>query len=273
MLCAERLVEALYELFESKYSCFGSATGRNILEKSLNGREMSTVEDAEDKKRQSGSHGGLPPTPPERSGGSSGMSSRPSPPMTLAKVGSVNRKSRAMRLNITSNSVQFDTSTILDDFLYLGAKGVTGDMEKLNGLGVGYIVNCTEDPPAEYPSHIKYLHVAVGDTANDDISKYFIVSSDFIEQARESGKSVLVHCTMGMSRSSSIVLAYLVRHQGMTLAQALVHVKERRPVTSPNPGFMQQLVEFERSIHGKATIDPHRYATARFGDVKDYTVS
>ena len=234
---------------------------------------MSKEVVADEKRRSGGSGGGLPPTPPERSSGSFGFTSRPMPTVPLSKAGSVNRKSRAMRINIASNSVQFDTSTILEDFLYLGAKGVTGDLDKLNGLGVGYIVNCTQDPPAEYPSHYRYLHVDVGDTATDDISRYFIVACDFIEEARESGKSVLVHCTMGMSRSCSIVLAYLIRHQGMTLSQALLHVKERRPVTSPNPGFMLQLVAFERSLNGKSTIDPERYASTRFGDVKEYTIS
>lgn len=214
--------------------------------------------------------GGLPPTPPERSSGSSG--SRPMPPVPLSKIGIINRKSRAMRLNISSNSVQFDTSTILEDFLYLGAKGVTGDLEKLTGLRVGFIVNCTQDPPTEYPDQIRYFHVDVGDSASDNISLYFDQACAFIEEARESGKCVLVHCTMGMSRSCSIVLAYLVKHQGMTLAQAFVHVKERRPVTSPNPGFMAQLVDFERKIRGVATIDPVRYSTARFGDVKEYMV-
>jgi len=178
-----------------------------------------------------------------------------------------------MRINISSNSVQFDTSTILEDFLYLGAKGVTGDHDKLNGLGIGYIINCTQDPPTEYPDHMHYLHVDVGDTASDDIGKFFIAACNFIEEGRESGKCVLVHCTMGMSRSCSIVLAYLVRHQGMSLAQALVHVKERRPVTSPNPGFMTQLVAFERTIRGKATVDPEKYANTRFGDVNQYIVT
>ena len=228
---------------------------------------MSAGVEPNGERRASGSPG-LPPTPPERREGSSG--SRPVPPIALTKAGSINRKSRAMRINIASNSVQFDTSTILEDFLYLGAKGVTGDLEKLNGLSIGYIVNCTQDPPMEYPDKIKYYHVDVGDTASDNILKFFVGACDFIEEARKSDKCVLVHCTMGMSRSCTIVLAYLIRHQGMSLAQALIHVKDRRPVTSPNPGFMSQLVEFERSLRGTSTIDAERYATMRFADVKEY---
>ena len=214
---------------------------------------------------------GLPPPAPDRSLGSPG--SRPPPPTSLSKAGSIARKTRSMRINISSNSVQFDTSTILEDFLYLGAKGVTGDQEKLNGLRIGYIVNCTQDPPTEYPEIINYFHVDVGDTTNDDIARYFDAACEFIEEGRRSGKSVLVHCTMGMSRSCSIVLAYLVKHHGMSLAQAFMHVKERRPVTSPNPGFMAQLVQYEKKYRGKATIDPDKYALTRFGDARDFIIA
>jgi hypothetical protein len=213
---------------------------------------------------------GLPPTPPDRDRNSGGM--RQPPPPTLTRVGSTMRKSRTMKINVASNSVQFDTSTILEDFLYLGAKGVTGDHDKLSGLRIGFIVNCTQDPPTEYPENMNYFHVDVGDTANDDISKYFVPACEFIEEGRKSGQCVLVHCTFGMSRSTSIVLAYMIRHQGMSLSQALTHVKERRPVTSPNPGFMKQLVDFERSIRGKTSIDPEKYAVSRFAESSLYTL-
>ena len=94
----------------------------------------------------------------------------------------------------------------------------------------------------------------------------------FIERARLEGKSVLVHCTMGMSRSATLVLVYLVRHLNMTLAEALMYTKERRPVASPNPGFMAQLVTMERAHTGRVTIDVDKYANDRFGDVSAYII-
>ena len=212
----------------------------------------------------------LPPPAPERRDSSGGSRGNTTPPAVITKSGS-NRKSRAMRINIASNSVQFDTSTILEEFLYLGAKGVTADLEKLNGLGVAYIINCSqEDAPMEYPSSIQYLQVDVEDAATANIEQYFNISCDFIERARKEKKACLVHCTMGMSRSCSIVLAYLVRNCGMSLHQALIHVKERRPVVSPNPGFMSQLVNFEKSVRGKISIDPEKYAKSRFAEPEQF---
>lgn len=48
----------------------------------------------------------------------------------------------------------------------------------------------------------------------------------------------------------TIVLAYLMKKHGMSLSEALEHVKSRRPQASPNAGFMSQLQAFERFLHG-----------------------
>ena len=67
-----------------------------------------------------------------------------------------------------------------------------------------------------------------------------------MDDAHSSGGKVLVHCVAGMSRSVSLVLAYLVqREPRMRLAEALRLVKQKRTVVSPNPCFMEQLARFE----------------------------
>jgi protein-tyrosine phosphatase len=51
--------------------------------------------------------------------------------------------------------------------------------------------------------------------------------------------SVLVHCEQGMSRSSTVVMAYLMRYQGMTRDEAYVICKSKRPMVNPNEGLRQ----------------------------------
>ena len=46
------------------------------------------------------------------------------------------------------------------------------------------------------------------------------------------------------------MLAYLMMDKGMTMRAALDHVRERRTIAAPNPGFMIQLKAFEKFIHG-----------------------
>jgi hypothetical protein len=72
----------------------------------------------------------------------------------------------------------------------------------------------------------------------------------FIEGARADHPAcrVLVHCVLGKSRSASAVVAYLVRHRGMTLRQAYLHVLEQRKavvVVRPNRSFVAQLMAWE----------------------------
>ena len=57
-------------------------------------------------------------------------------------------------------------------------------------------------------------------------------------------RPVLVHCHAGISRSASIVLAYLVQAHGLSLAAAWDKLSARRKV-APNSGFWKQLVAFE----------------------------
>lgn len=59
---------------------------------------------------------------------------------------------------------------------------------------------------------------------------------------------MLVHCAMGLSRSSSLVLAYLMIHQGMALADAIKAVSANRNIC-PNSGFLEQLRELDMELH------------------------
>lgn len=59
------------------------------------------------------------------------------------------------------------------------------------------------------------------------------------------GGVALVHCMAGISRSASVVIAYLMARHSMTLDSALEHVGRVRPIVSPNLGFLRQLQEIE----------------------------
>jgi atypical dual specificity phosphatase len=55
---------------------------------------------------------------------------------------------------------------------------------------------------------------------------------------------------MGISRSATIVCAYLIAEQGLTAAAAVDFVRERRPIICPNVGFRRQLGEYSTKLHG-----------------------
>ena len=76
-----------------------------------------------------------------------------------------------------------------------------------------------------------------------------------------------------MSRSATMVIAYLMRVEGMTLAAALALTKECRPVASPNSGFMRLLILEEAKLFGTTTVQLDLYAKNRFGTADEYAAA
>ena len=64
-----------------------------------------------------------------------------------------------------------------------------------------------------------------------------------------SSAKVLVHCVVGVSRSATLVLAYLMLRQQLSLRQAVITVRERRWVF-PNRGFLHQLCRLDQQLRG-----------------------
>lgn len=130
-------------------------------------------------------------------------------------------------------------------FLFLGDIHDAMSKHFLDTNNIKYILNCTDDIPKFFPE-MKFLRVPVEDREDEDISEHFDAVIKFIDDAREKGDgALLVHCFSGVSRSASVVTAYLMR-TGMTLRQALEYVNKRRCVVCPNQGFFYQLKKRER---------------------------
>lgn len=84
--------------------------------------------------------------------------------------------------------------------------------------------------------------IILDDTMDADLLMKLADGCDFIEEclARDDG-GVMVHCQLGQSRSASMVIAYIMRKQGLEYQKALEKVKYKRGIVRPNPGFVAQL--------------------------------
>ena len=71
---------------------------------------------------------------------------------------------------------------------------------------------------------------------------------DFIETATESSESVLVHSVRGQSRSSSVLVVYLMRKFKWTLLKTLEFLNSRRPELEIRINFIQQLSDYEARL-------------------------
>lgn len=69
-------------------------------------------------------------------------------------------------------------------------------------------------------------------------------SMAFIDRHVAGGRRVLVHCEQGISRSPSLAVCYLHEARGMTLEEALAHVKSVRPIAEPHPELMGSIRDY-----------------------------
>uniref|UniRef100_A0A8C1AUT2 protein-serine/threonine phosphatase n=1 Tax=Cyprinus carpio carpio TaxID=630221 RepID=A0A8C1AUT2_CYPCA len=146
---------------------------------------------------------------------------------------------------------QMDKPSRILDYLYLGSEWNAANFEELQKNNVGYILNVTKEIDNFFPESYSYMNVRVYDVEATDLLSYWNNTYMFISKARCSTHThtVMVYLTpyeiyclcMGVSRSASTVIAYLMKQQGWTLDQALNHVRERRSIVQPNEGFLKQL--------------------------------
>ncbi len=93
------------------------------------------------------------------------------------------------------------------------------------------------------------------DALNQPIDFSFLDKlSDMIERYLKEDKGVLVNCFAGISRSSTIVIAYMMNKHNMNFFQAFDHVKSKRYIISPNPTFQNILRCYEDYLNAKRNV-------------------
>jgi protein-tyrosine phosphatase len=134
--------------------------------------------------------------------------------------------------------------------LYLGSQKAVAD-GYLQAYRITHIVNVTADgklPNERYIPRSRVIRLAEDDMSGSNLKQYFEMSNAFIENAINMGGNVLVHCQMGVSRSTTIVAAYLMKKLDISAQQALHYISRERPQINPNAGFRQQLLDYEREL-------------------------
>jgi len=136
--------------------------------------------------------------------------------------------------------------------LYLGPYAAAGkkNFSRLESAGVTHVVCVRQEIERNFikpnfEPQLKYLVITLADSCIEAIIPKIKETKEFIDKSLATGGKVLVHCNDGMSRSASLVIAYIMQTYGMDFRSALHYVQQRRFCVQPNDGFEQQLKEFE----------------------------
>ncbi|CAK7333023.1 unnamed protein product [Dovyalis caffra] len=136
----------------------------------------------------------------------------------------------------------------IEEGLFLGSVGAATNKDALKSKNITHVLTVANSLPPSYPNDFVYKVIGVADRGDTNLRQYFNECFNFIDEAKRKGGGVLVHCFVGRSRSVTIVVAYLMKKHGMSLSEALAHVKSKRPQAGPNSGFISQLQDFEKSL-------------------------
>uniref|UniRef100_A0A3Q0SAU2 Dual specificity protein phosphatase n=1 Tax=Amphilophus citrinellus TaxID=61819 RepID=A0A3Q0SAU2_AMPCI len=146
--------------------------------------------------------------------------------------------------------------------LYIGNEVAARDKGTLHSLGITHIVNAAHGPPNPGPGlyfcvntgprfyrdmAVDYYGVEADDAIDFILSPFFYPTARYIRAALAMGGRVFVHCLMGVSRSATLVLAFLMIVEGLRLQEAVAAVRPHRDIC-PNPGFLQQLRGLDISL-------------------------
>ncbi|XP_010084441.1 PREDICTED: dual specificity protein phosphatase 13 isoform B-like [Pterocles gutturalis] len=142
--------------------------------------------------------------------------------------------------------------------IYLGDAWAARSKTTLQSLNITHILNAADGPygintGAKYYEdlQIEYYGVEAFDDPAFNLSIFFYDAANFIGKAlNTSGGKVFVHCAMGVSRSASLVLAFLMIHENMTLVDAVKTVSAHRDIC-PNSGFLSQLRDLDIKLNGE----------------------
>jgi predicted protein tyrosine phosphatase len=130
-------------------------------------------------------------------------------------------------------------------FLYLGEEKTSRKREMLGSLGITHVLNVAAHCTNHFPDHFTYLKISLYDDMRQDLLEHFHTGIVFIEEVRKTGGKVLVHCQGGISRSTSFIIAYLMKVYNKPFEFCHKYLRSKKSSIKPNDNFLIQLRAWE----------------------------
>lgn len=128
--------------------------------------------------------------------------------------------------------------------IFLGALSAAQDENNLKINNITNILSLVEtNKKFDVVNYLEYNNI--NDDLNQNIFKYFHPCFLFIDKALSNKENILIHCYAGISRSSTILIAYLMYRFKLSFNDAYIKVKSERVFIKPNNSFVEQLKIFE----------------------------
>jgi dual specificity MAP kinase phosphatase len=139
--------------------------------------------------------------------------------------------------------------------LFLGSEIDSNNINSLTKHNIRYILNVAEEACNRIMDrNITYKKLDLIDTSEQIITNDILNETfDFIDNSLKEG-NVLVHCVAGISRSPTIIIAYLMRKNKWTFMKSYHQVALQRSKISPQFNFIGTLMNYEKTLTRRSSI-------------------
>ncbi len=182
------------------------------------------------------------------------------PPLNQKNKKNINNKVkcpeclREIEKNKLNEHLQSNHIIEIIDKIFLGSYLSAKNYQELEKKNIKYILNCASECQNLFENkNIKYLKLDIKDQNDFPIENFFEQGSQFIQESiNNNDGNILIHCMEGKSRSTSILMAYLIKYKNENTNSAYKILKAKRKLTMPNLGFMYKLREYEKKCNKNA---------------------
>jgi len=144
------------------------------------------------------------------------------------------------------------------DKLFISGYEGANDVTVMKEQGISHILDATGTQKL-FPEDFVYHLVSWDDSPDQEVLSHLPSCVEFVEKSISEGTGVLIHCAAGISRSSTVACAYLMKTDNISFETALEIVRAARPICSPNGGFRIQLkLWYEMGFQLEGTTKAHK---------------
>ena len=133
---------------------------------------------------------------------------------------------------------------IIKNKLYLGNYDFALNYDLLKQNNISCILVCGSELECKFENEFKYLKIDLNDYIEDSLIPHIDKCIQFIKENKD--KKIFAHCNAGISRSPSIVIAYLIKELKYSFKDAFNLVKSNRNI-KPNEKFIQELQNLQNN--------------------------
>lgn len=98
---------------------------------------------------------------------------------------------------------------------------------------------------------VEVLHSPIKDFTAPSVEQPPLEVLRWVEGQVEAGKKVLIHCMGGLGRSGTVATAWLMYSKGLSLREALMEVRKKRPGAVETWEQMEVLKELEKHLRSR----------------------